>query len=87
MTEAHALPPILEELKRPESGPRPTTTLRSRRSPLAEPLHQIESLERVPLDHLASRGDFAAALAVDRKEPLTAGGIEIFQINLGKLST
>jgi len=85
MTEAHALPPILEELKRPESGPRPTTTLRSRRSPLAEPLHQIESLERVPLDHLASRGDFAAALAVDRKEPLTAGGIEIFQINLGKL--
>jgi radical SAM/Cys-rich protein len=85
MIEAHALPPILEELKRPESGPRPTTTLRSRRSPLAEPPHQIESLERVPLDHLASRGDFAAALAVDRKEPLTAGGIEIFQINLGKL--
>ena len=85
MTEAHSLPPILEKLRRPESGSRPTTTLRARRSPLADPRRQIEALEGVPLDHLASGGNFTTALAVERTGPLTASRIEVFQINLGKL--
>jgi radical SAM/Cys-rich protein len=39
----------------------------------------------VSLDHLASGGDFSLAVADDRNGCLTAGEIEIFQINLGKL--
>jgi len=56
-----------------------------RRSPLAEPQQQIARLEKVPLEHLASGGDFATALAKGGLEPLVAGTIEIFQINLGRL--
>jgi radical SAM/Cys-rich protein len=85
VTEAHALPPILEEIRRPEAGPRPTTSLRARRSPLAEPKQQIASLERVSLEHLPSGGDFATALAKGGSESLVAEAVEIFQINLGKL--
>ncbi len=85
MTEAHAFPPMYEELQRPESGPRPTTTLRAARSPLADPGHQIDVLSSVALDRLASGGDFATALRGGGVDPLVAGEIEIFQINLGKL--
>jgi radical SAM/Cys-rich protein len=85
MTEAHSLPLIREEIQRPDAGPRPTTTLRSRRSPLAEPRRQIESLDRVSLGHLPAGGDFEIALEAKGPEAFTAGRIEIFQINLGKL--
>ena len=85
MTEAHSLPLIREEIQRPDAGPRTTTTLRSRRSPLAEPRHQIESLEGVSLGHLPSGGNFDTALGADGPEGFTAGQIEVFQINLGKL--
>jgi len=85
VTEAHTLPLIREEIQRPEAGPRPTTTLRSRRSRLTEPRHQIESLEGVSLGHLPSGGDFEAALRAQGPEAFSAGNIEIFQINLGKL--
>lgn len=85
MTEAHSLPLIREEIQRPDAGPRPTTTLRSRRAPLAEPRRQIEKLENLSLAHLPSRGNFETALGVERPETFTAGAIEIFQINLGKL--
>lgn len=85
MTEAHSLPLIREEIERPDAGPRPTSTLRSRRSPLAEPRRQIESLELVPLDHLPSRGDFEATLEIEGPGELTSSRIETFQVNLGKL--
>ncbi len=85
MTEAHALPEILEELRSSNAASQTTSTLASRRSPLAEPRLQIERLERVALGHLNSGGDFAAALKADGHAPLLAGRIEIFQINLGKL--
>ena len=85
MTEAHSLPLIREEIQRPDAGPRPTTSLRSRRAPLAEPGRQIESLEMVSLDHLPSGGDFEAALGTQGGVAFTTGRIEIFQINLGKL--
>ncbi len=54
---------IVNELNRPESGPRPTTSLQARRSPLADPVRQIAALEQVALDHLSSAGDFDAAVA------------------------
>jgi len=85
VTEAHSLPQIREEIERPDAGPRPTTSLRSRRSPLAEPRIQIQSLEKVSLGHLSSGGDFETALVADGTEALTAGRVEIFQMNLGKL--
>jgi len=85
VTEAHSLPQIREEIERPDAGPRPTTSLRSRRSPLAEPRIQIQSLEKVSLGHLSSGGDFETALVSDGTEALTAGRVEIFQMNLGKL--
>jgi len=84
VTEAHALSPVLEEIQRPESGPRPTTSLRERRSPLAEPQEQISRLERIPLDHLPSGGCFASAIADGGSASLVAGAIEIFQMNLGR---
>jgi radical SAM/Cys-rich protein len=85
VTEAHSLPPIYEEIQRSDSGPRSTTSLRSRRSPLAEPRSQIESLEKVSLGHLPSGGDFETALGIEGSGGFTAGDVEIFQINLGKL--
>jgi radical SAM/Cys-rich protein len=85
VSEAHALQPVLEELRRSDSGPRPTTSLRVRRSPLAEPQLQIARLEGVSLEHLPSGGTFATAIAEGGSESLAAGAIEIFQINLGKL--
>ncbi len=85
MTEAHTLPLIREEIQRPDAGPRSTTTLRSRRSPLAEPRRQIENLENLSLAHLPSGGNFETAVGVEGPETFTAGAIEIFQINLGKL--
>ena len=87
MTEAHSLPLIREEIERPDAGPRPTTTLRSRRSPLADPRRQIENLARVSLSHLPSGGDFEAALGAEGPEAFTADRIDFFQINLGKLCT
>jgi radical SAM/Cys-rich protein len=85
VTEAHSLPPVYDEIQRPDAGPRPTTTLRARRSPLAEPRCQIESLEKVSLGHLPSGGDFETALGNEGLQDITAGDIKIFQINLGKL--
>ena len=85
MTEAHSLPWIQDEIKPPVAGPRSTPTLRSRRSPWAEPKHQIENLEMVSLDHVPFGGDFDAAVGTKGPETFSAGPIEIFQINLGKL--
>ncbi len=68
------------DLDDPDSGPRPTVSLKKRRLPLAEPLLQIATLEEVDLQNAAFRGDFR--LAVPK---LVASAIEIFQINLGRL--
>jgi len=77
--------PLLHEIRRPDSGPRQTTTLHARRSPLAEPKEQIASLERVSLGHLPFGGKFPAAVAASGAGSLAAGAIEILQMNLGKL--
>jgi len=89
MSEADALPVHqidgISEVSRPEAGPRRTTSLASRRSPLAVPRCQIATLDGVDLVRHPSAGDFDTALAASGVEPLTAGPVEIFQINLGKL--
>ena len=63
MSEAYDLPEYDEssaaELARREAGPKRTTTLRSRRSPLEAPSHQIRTLESVDLREHAFGGDFA----------------------------
>jgi len=75
----------MSELSRPEAGPRRTTSLRARRSPLAEPQCQIRTLEAVELDHLPSTGQFETAVEASQPGGLAAEEVEIFQINLGKL--
>ena len=89
MSEAAQLPvsesEVVREVVRPEAGPRSTTSLAARRSPLAAPRYQIATLDAVDLARHPSEGDFDAAVAESEAEPLTAGSVEIFQINLGKL--
>jgi len=59
-------------------------TLQRRGAPLAEPLTQRETLERVPLaDPLL--GDFDRHLEAAGQFPLRAGGIEVLQLNLGRV--
>ena len=58
-------------------GPRATTSLVSRASPLVSTAQQLERLRQLDLSKLPNRGAFGAKL--------TPAGIDIFQINVGKL--
>ena len=58
-----------------------TTSLLQRRSPLADPDYQVQTLNRINL----AQGDFAATLAAHQWRSLQPAELEIFQINLGKL--
>lgn len=59
---------------------RPTTSLRSRFSALADPAEQLSTLRSVPL-----RREFESCLEDAGLRPLRATGIESLQINVGKL--
>jgi len=89
MTEANELPlcdeSAVRELATTDAGPKRTTTLRSRRSPLASPGYQIRTLDAVDLESTLFAGDFEAAMAGCTADGLRATSIDIFQINLGKL--
>ena len=89
MSEPSPIPVPLDQtvsdLKEPESGPRRTTSLRARRAPLADPVHQVQMLENLALKHLSSTADFENAVSAVTPEGLRAGPFEILQINLGKL--
>ena len=64
-----------------EAGPKPTKSLLSRRVPLAVPSTQFAALEAA-----APAADFDAAVAdAGFADGLRATGLDIFQINLGKL--
>jgi radical SAM/Cys-rich protein len=76
-----AADPEPPDLSSPESGPRPTRSLRSRRSPLAPPAAQLRLLAELPL----AAGSFSAALAACGWDALRPAPLEIFQINLGRL--
>ncbi len=59
-------------------------TLNRRQSPLARPGAQLETLARVPIDDPLG-GDFDRHLERAGLHPLTATGIEVFQINVGRV--
>ncbi len=61
------------------------TSLHARRLPLADPSRQVDHLKSLNLAACPHAGDFDAALAVSGWSRLDAAGLEIFQINLGKL--
>ena len=68
-------------------GPRPTTSLRARRTPLANPREQRRALESIELrDESGARRSFEADLRkVGFENGPQPAKLEIFQINLGKL--
>jgi len=89
MTEARELP-LIEggpdpEITGPEAGPRRTTTLEARRSPMASPSYQVRTLGALDVSGLPFGGDFDAAMSSSPLRALNAGEVEIFQVNLGKL--
>ncbi len=67
-------------------GPRTTTSLRYRRSPLASPEEQISLLDNVQIDAGPSgTGNFFADVQQSGWVDLKPAQLDIFQINLGKL--
>lgn len=68
-----------------DAGPRKTTTLQSRRVPLASPDEQMRVLDSVDLGRFGSCAVFDEAFEAGGGERLRAGDVEIFQINVGKL--
>ena len=67
-------------------GPRTTTSLQYRRSPLASPVEQIRQLDTVPLTiGPTATGNFFADLQHSGWQALKPASLDIFQINLGKL--
>ncbi len=67
-------------------GPRSTTSLRYRRSPLASPEEQIRQLDAVELAIGPTQsGNFVADIAQSGWPALRPAQLDIFQINLGKL--
>ncbi|MCZ6596840.1 MAG: arsenosugar biosynthesis radical SAM protein ArsS [Planctomycetota bacterium] len=58
-------------------------TLKRRGAELSDPKVQMETLRRIPIDDLHD-GDFDRHLAGAGLHPLTATGIDVFQINVGR---
>jgi radical SAM/Cys-rich protein len=77
---------LSRELLDADAGPRRTTSLRSRRTPLAAPAEQLRALDAVPIDGgPTGTGRFDADLAASGWPALTPAPLEVFQINVGKL--
>ena len=68
-------------------GPKRTTSLYGRRTPLAEPAAQFDALDTVPLaGGPTGTGSFHRDLVANGwAEGLSPAPLEIFQINIGKL--
>ncbi len=67
-------------------GPRTTTSLKYRRSPLASPEEQIKQLDAVPIQIGPSKtGNFFRDVEQSGWPELKPAQLDIFQINLGKL--
>ncbi|WP_448601648.1 arsenosugar biosynthesis radical SAM (seleno)protein ArsS [Thermoleptolyngbya sp.] len=71
------------DLENKSTGPKPTTSLLRRRSPLADPQQQLQTLDALPL--AGDRADFATRLRQHGWPSLQPATLEIFQINVGKL--
>lgn len=85
-TQAFDTPPNQTlNLDSPEAGPKPTTSLVRRRSPLAAADQQMTMLQALDLSNTPQAGDFSAHLEKAGWHTLRPGRLEIFQINVGKL--
>jgi len=73
------------DLKSVAAGPKPTTSLVQRRSPLADPQHQMDSLAALDLSGSTQTSDFSTRLAKAGWKEFRPAQLEIFQINVGKL--
>ncbi|MBF2077855.1 MAG: arsenosugar biosynthesis radical SAM protein ArsS [Synechococcales cyanobacterium T60_A2020_003] len=73
------------DLDSEQSGPKPTTSLHRRHSPLATPHYQQQVLADLPLESLPYQGDFQTAIAQHGWTSFQPAELEIFQINIGKL--
>ncbi|MDX2215729.1 MAG: arsenosugar biosynthesis radical SAM protein ArsS [Oculatellaceae cyanobacterium bins.114] len=67
------------------AGPKPTTSLQKRRSPLVDPQEQLSLLAALDLSKTRNPGDFATTLQQQGWQALQPAQLEIFQINVGKL--
>lgn len=83
--ESHASLDLNLDLDSTAAGPKPTTSLVKRRSPLADPQNQIASLDALDLSHEPQNGDFLAHLTQAGWQEFRPAAPEIFQINVGKL--
>ncbi|MBE9177529.1 arsenosugar biosynthesis radical SAM protein ArsS [Oculatella sp. LEGE 06141] len=72
------------DVNRPDRKPTATTSLHRRRSPLASPAYQLETLHALDLSHTPHQGNFDATLAHHGWD-LRPAALEFFQINVGKL--
>ncbi len=72
-------------LDNPESGPKSTTSLKWRHSPLASAEYQIATLNAIDLSQTPHQGNFAETLSVHNWRQFGPAKLEIFQINVGKL--
>lgn len=73
------------DLTSPIAGAKPTATLLKRRSPLADPHHQLQQLAELDLSHTPLQADFIKAIAHHGWEALRPAQLDILQINVGKL--
>ncbi len=89
MSEVSNLPlrenAVTEDYSSTDAGPKGTTTLRARRSPLVSPAQQIRILDALELVGQRYDGDFQAAVESSTERGLRTGNVEVFQINVGKL--
>jgi len=72
-------------LESPAAGPKPTTSLYRRESPLVSPSYQVATLEALDLSQTPHQGNFANTLVAHKWPTLQPAQLEIFQINVGKL--
>jgi radical SAM/Cys-rich protein len=73
------------DINSPTAGAKPTTSLHQRRSPLASPQYEIDTLNAIDLSPTPHNGSFSAALAHHGWSSFSPAPLEIFQINIGKL--
>lgn len=85
MHQSEILPSGTAEFDSPVAGPKPTTSLQRRRSPLSSPHYQVQTLNQVDLSKIKPSANFSATLAAHGWQAFQPAEMEIFQINVGKL--
>lgn len=73
------------DLDSQNAGPKSTTSLARRRSPLTAAEYQLTTLNTIDLSTTSDAGNFAGTLREHHLPELRSAQLEIFQINVGKL--